>query len=605
MAIAQLKAAGRFLGWVLFSLALLLLIWVLYYASPIRTSLDSRWSIHTALSIMHGSWGDLADYVPVVAYSGFYAIQERATGIFTLFPVGVSILAMPFLAIAEWLNPAFNEQVRYTVPVELEGFIAAFYAALAGLLFFWVAQNRLRNATVALVATLIFCFCTSMWSTASRALWQHGPLVAAFLGAMLLLLQARERPYLAQFASLPLAIGFVIRPTASVAIAVLSLYVFLAHRRQAVRYVLWSLPVALPWMAYNMVVCGLPIPPYYLPARVADNPAFTDALWANLISPSRGLFTFSPILALCVPGFLMALRERNDRGLHLAFAVIAALLWVLASHFPQWWAGHSYGPRFMTDALPFLVYFIIFPLQGIARLGDMARAGLTGVVVVLASVSALIHFQGAFNWETYLWNVTPINIDANPGRVWDWKDPMFLRGLQRPLLPQKKILRPHPEAGAVAAAPYSWGAPIELTAGKPSTSYRDTGWYESEAEGTWTKGHAAGLFIALPALAGARDLDLVARFGTHTPAQNPLLAVQLLVNGQPLKEWAFSPDDAAVQERRIRIPAAMAGTSGLLALRFLIHNPVTPASLGISDNTRQLGLFVNEIRIVPAEGPAS
>jgi len=47
--------------------------------------------------------------------------------------------------------------------------------------------------------------------------------------------------------------------------------------------------------------------------------------------------------------------------------------------------------------------------------------------VILLAVSGWIHSRGALRNDVYLWNVSPVNIDADPARVWDWRDPQFLR----------------------------------------------------------------------------------------------------------------------------------------------------------------------------------
>jgi hypothetical protein len=69
-----------------------------------------------------------------------------------------------------------------------------------------------------------------MWSTATRALVQHGPLVLMFAIVMLLMVQAFHRPSLVQYAGLVLAMGYIVRPTAAVAIVVISIYVLVFYR---------------------------------------------------------------------------------------------------------------------------------------------------------------------------------------------------------------------------------------------------------------------------------------------------------------------------------------------------------------------------------------
>jgi hypothetical protein len=45
-------------------------------------------------------------------------------------------------------------------------------------------------------------------------------------------------------------------------------------------------------------------------------------------------------------------------------------------------------------------------------------------------MSVFIHSRGARIADVYIWNVSPDNIDQNPSRLWDLRDPQFLRGLR-------------------------------------------------------------------------------------------------------------------------------------------------------------------------------
>jgi hypothetical protein len=59
-----------------------------------------------------------------------------------------------------------------------------------------------------------------------------------------------------------------------------------------------------------------------------------------------------------------------------------------------------------------------------------ARSIATASFVVLAAVSIAIHARAAFSWDVFEWNATPISIDDEPARAWDWKDLQVLRGLR-------------------------------------------------------------------------------------------------------------------------------------------------------------------------------
>jgi hypothetical protein len=93
----------------------------------------------------------------------------------------------------------------------------------------------------------------------------------------------------------------------------------------------------------------------------------------------------------------------------------------------MWWAGHSFGPRFMTDIVPFLVFFLAFNFRLSNTIGVWAQTAISICILVLALISVTIHARGAFRYSTWAWYYIPQNIDENPRRAWDWRDPQFLR----------------------------------------------------------------------------------------------------------------------------------------------------------------------------------
>ncbi|EJW09839.1 hypothetical protein A33M_0934 [Rhodovulum sp. PH10] len=413
---------GFVLPFVVFAVA-----FVVFAVSPVKTPYDSRWSIHTAASLLHGEGGSLGAYRPVLATNDFYAITTCRGEPRTIFPIGVSVLATPMVAIASLVAPSFEERLATSVPATFEKVVASFYGALAVAFFFMLVQARFGSVPIAVTSAAVLAFGTSMWSMATRALWQHGPLMLMLTVTMLLLERSKQNPKLAGFVGLPLAAAFIIRPTAAIPIAVLGCWLLIYNRRALIGTVLGGLAVAAVWFAFNIATCGSPIPDYFLPGRLDGQSTFAEALAGNLVSPARGLLVFSPVLLFAIPGFVRAVRARQDRGLALAYGLIVVLHWIAVSHFPHWWAGHSYGPRLMSDILPFLVYFVAFALAGLATLPRRSRRAAAACFGVLMLASVAVHLDGATRYAGWSWNVLPENVDAAPARLWDWRDPPFLR----------------------------------------------------------------------------------------------------------------------------------------------------------------------------------
>ncbi len=128
--------------------------------------------------------------------------------------------------------------------------IASIIVALTAVVIFLIARLSLP-VKQSLLAAFIFAFCTSAWSTASRALWQHGPSMLMLSISLFLILLSRQKPALIQYASIPLAYSFVIRPTNAISVVLLTAFVIIVQRKFLFRYFLWSLIIAFPFFLIN------------------------------------------------------------------------------------------------------------------------------------------------------------------------------------------------------------------------------------------------------------------------------------------------------------------------------------------------------------------
>jgi hypothetical protein len=407
------------------SISILILVGVVFVIGPVTTSMDSRWSIHTAMSFIKGNNGALSDYSAIITKDD-YAIGYPDGKPRTIYPIGASLLAIPFVAGYAIVEPNWPSYLQNHFVPETEKFIASVLGAIASVVFFWVLFIDFRSLPIALSCTAIFAFATPMWSTASRALWQHGPLVLMLSIAMLLLLAGQRKPSINQFVSIPVALAYIMRPTAITSVFVFTVYIFWCHRDYFLKYIAWACLIALPWIAFNFSVYRRMVPPYYT-GGAFDHPNFVEGLFGNLVSPSRGLFVFSPILLFSITGFYFALRDAQHRSLAIAFGSIVGLHCIIIGSASMWWAGHSFGPRFMTDILPFLVYFVSFNFLALSHSGPVIRRSVVSIALVLFAISAGIHSRGATSHAPWLWNPFPKDIDRNPDRAWDWSDPQFLR----------------------------------------------------------------------------------------------------------------------------------------------------------------------------------
>ena len=127
------------------------------------------------------------------------------------------------------------------------------------------------------------------------------------------------------------------------------------------------------------------------------------------------------MVAIAFAGFSDAARASWTSPLRWC-ALAALAQFVLYGGYAVWWAGHTYGPRYMLDLLPVLV-----PLAAAALArGHFGR--LTGLLWSAALAwSIVVSATGAFCYPQEQWNTSPEEVDLKHSRLWDWSDPQIAR----------------------------------------------------------------------------------------------------------------------------------------------------------------------------------
>lgn len=413
-----------------------------FVGSKIATPFDSKWTLYTALSIIQEGNTDLDEYQQIVKARLHDSIERIDGHLYSIYPVGTVLMAVPFVFVIEtFLKNALNLDLANVIHGNLEICIAALLVALCAVLVYFISAVLVGNRPSALLLAFIFAFGTAAWSTASRALWQHGPSMLMLALALYLLLLTESRPtaapWLIRLMSLALAFAFVIRPTNAIPLFAFTILIGIAHQKYFFSYMLWSLAIFVPFLLFNLTVYHAVLPPYYLPGSrpyyyIPPNqldfvPRFVEALVGHCFSPARGLFIFSPVLLFSLYGMFVKTRQKTMTPLDYAIMTTLGLHWIAISLFPVWWAGHSYGPRYFSDMLPYFIYFLAPALKSIAALPRLKKRAMILVFSCAVVFSVLIHYRGATSWDVYLWNVAPTPVES---KLWNWQDLQFLRGLK-------------------------------------------------------------------------------------------------------------------------------------------------------------------------------
>lgn len=418
-----------------------------FLASPVHPLGDSRYSIlvsqslidHRTFSLDHYFLSDSAQ-TPEEAFRKLRNLRSRLpyqlkvinNHIYYNYPPGSSILSLPFVAFAGLFgvsplkaNGEYYMRGERLIQFVLAGLLMAFLTWIFYSTALLLLPERWSAAT-ALGAALG----TQVWSTASRTLTSHtwGILLLGIVIRMLLDAQQHRKRINPYWLATLLSWMYFVRPTFSLAIIAISIYMLVIHSTSFIKYILVGLAWFACFLIYSLHHFDQFLPRYYS-GHFMTFDSFWNAMAANLISPSRGLFVFVPVLFFIAYLLIRHFRYVKYPGLvALSLPVVAGHLIVISGS-AYWWGGNCYGPRLATDLVP---WFVLLAILGIDA-GLTCRREFPQVArrmgMLLLLVSLLIHSHGAFSTTTLAWNAVPERIDANPNRVWDWKRPQFLAGL--------------------------------------------------------------------------------------------------------------------------------------------------------------------------------
>jgi len=303
---------------------------------------------------------------------------------------------------------------------------ASLLTALAVVLAFLTARRRASNGQALLVA-VGFGLGTGLWPTVSQTMWQHETAIFGLMAAVWLLDRDPDRPPRLWVLGVALGLAGMARAQVSPAIAVLALAGLARSARWRDALGLWTLAAAAcVTVALGIAWFGHPMGPWPdLLAMNLDAHAVTGTLsrepWIGalglLISPNRGLLVFSPIVIIAVAG-VSAGRGGGAAARTLRWYGTAAVAqFATYSLFSVWWAGYSYGPRYVLDVLPMLVPFAAVGTAVVCR-----RATLRVLAMLLLAWSIAVSALGAFCYSATIWNTDPEDVDQRHERLWDWSD---------------------------------------------------------------------------------------------------------------------------------------------------------------------------------------
>jgi hypothetical protein len=186
------------------------------------------------------------------------------------------------------------------------------------------------------------------------------------------------------------------------------------------------------WRWYGSVFGAVPLISGLNRSVHGTGPLFSpviDGAFGLLLSPSRGLLIFSPVVLVAAGGVAAAAREGLRRA-GLWCLAAAAAQFAVYSVYAVWWGGHTYGPRYMLDILPLLV-----PLAAAALASAHSRVWHAAALAALGW-SVAVAATGAFVYPNDRWNTDPADVDTHHERLWSVSDAQIPRCWKAGLSPQ-------------------------------------------------------------------------------------------------------------------------------------------------------------------------
>lgn len=322
--------------------------------------------------------------------------------------------------------------------------LAASLLTAAAVVLVFLTVSRLVSRRAALFTAIGLGLGTNFWPLLSRTLWQHE--TVAFGIALALWAWLRPPPRLTTIQAVLGGVGLALASTCRLQVLPLAgiLLIWLWLRAGLLRAVIagaiMGAAIAAQFSA-QYYWFGDMLGGFAAMQRVALQPnshgvttSISHEPWIGalglLISPSRGLLLFSPVVLLTLAGTWRSVRDFKD--LRLGWLLVAsAALFVEYACYSVWWGGFTFGPRYMLD--------LLVPLTPAAALGVEAALAstwsrwLSGAALAW---SVAVAATGAFMYPNDQWNTSPVSVDTHHERLWDWGDPQIVRAWKRGLSPQ-------------------------------------------------------------------------------------------------------------------------------------------------------------------------
>jgi hypothetical protein len=353
------------------------------------------------------------------------------------YPIILPVVVTPLYLLPSWWVSHHSPPIYpYTLDFVLiastmEKVSASLIAAMSGAVLF-LAFRRIASAKVSLAVVLIYGLTSNTWAISSQALWRHGLTELSFAFLLWALFRVSDSRGAPLWAGLALAVAAANKPMEAIMIVPFLLYFGRSCWKSLFMFLTPLLILGSLVLSYNLYFFARPlgayptIPVVSFPEEGGARLGFLTRLGVGvaglLVSPSRGLLIYTPWAAFAFWGAAKIWKEKSPgwgRALLLALIVIFV---VQAGFSEEWFGGWCFGPRYLTDVLPFLAWFLL-PV----RTSVWARPVLRAAFVATVAIALWVQVVGVFYYPSGNWDGSPVAVERHPRRLWDWSDNQILR----------------------------------------------------------------------------------------------------------------------------------------------------------------------------------
>jgi hypothetical protein len=386
-----------------------------------------------------------------------YQVTESRGKVEYYFPLGPVIIALPVVGLANLLGVDAASQKK-TFGVRNDQALQAVHMLVCVYVIIGISYIFARawfGPALSVAFAILTLYGSIVGPTVSTGFWSIDPEIV-LTGLSLLALRdgagahARRR---GAALGVVLFLGFLCRPT--FALFILCVFAYLAVRNRPMLFVAGPVAAALlgGFILFSEYHFGTYLPPYYLASRLSSAHALT-ALHGLLLSPSRSIFIYSPVL-LVLPFVWAGGFVRGNRAWMIMLTAAIALQFAADVFFPDWWGGKSFGPRILAN-MSFLA--CLLAIESLGHMASGSRRHALAIVFPIWALGLAVNLTGLVNDSTNWWSEFP-SVDDYPAAIFDWRFPQVLTVNQQRLDAKCRAQMPElpPNKRGACPQPYRGG----------------------------------------------------------------------------------------------------------------------------------------------------